>query len=200
MKRKFEQVYQFKITLRGSKPPIWRRIQVPETYSFWDLHVAIQDAMGWADCHLHGFEIINPLNGLSQSIGIPDDDSMWSTSTQAGWKKRIVEYFLDETSKAYYTYDYGDNWEHIVKLEKIVPREPGVKYPICITGRRACPPEDCGGIWGYEELLEIIKDPNSEEYESMMEWLGDKIDPGHFDAKEVIFDNPSKRLKNAFFM
>ena len=200
MKRKFEQVHQFKITLRDTKPPIWRRIQVPETYSFWDLHVAIQDAMGWDDYHLHGFEIINPLNGLSQSIGIPDDDSMWSTNTQAGWKKRIIEYFIEENSEAYYTYDYGDNWEHIVKLEKIMPRETGIKYPICITGRRACPPEDCGGVWGYYELLEILNDPKHEEYENMLEWIGGEFDPAHFDAKSVVFDDPAKRLKNILKM
>jgi hypothetical protein len=199
MKKAFNQVYQFKITLRGAKPPIWRRIQVPESYSFWDLHVAIQDAMGWDDCHLHSFEIANLSNGLMESIGIPDDDSIWSTDTKAGWKTKIADFFtIDENNKADYTYDFGDGWEHIIKLEKILPREKGVKYPICIKGKRACPPEDCGGIWGYMELLEIISDPDHEEYESMLEWVGGEIDPDHFDVKEVQFSDPAKRLKSAF--
>ena len=199
MKKTYNQVYQFKITLRDSKPPIWRRIQVPETYSFWDLHVAIQDAMGWDDYHLHSFDMINPHNGYKESIGIPDDDSMWSTDTKAGWKMKIADYFtLDGNDKADYTYDFGDNWEHLIKLEKILPREKSVKYPVCVKGKRACPPEDCGGIWGYMDLLEILSDPNHREYKSWLEWLGGEIDPDDFDAKNVIFDDPAKRLKNAF--
>ncbi len=196
MKRKYNQVFQFRISLRDAKPPIWRRIQVPETYSFWDLHVAIQDAMGWADYHLHGFGIINPSNGVNESIGIPDDDSIWSTNTQAGWEKKIVDYFTLKNSAADYTYDFGDDWEHIIKLEKILPCEKGVKYPVCVKGRRVCPPEDCGGIWGYMELLEIINNPDHEEYKDMMEWLGGEFDPTHFDVREVEFDDPAKRLKN----
>ncbi|GAB6887558.1 plasmid pRiA4b ORF-3 family protein [Desulfothermus okinawensis JCM 13304] len=150
-------MYQFKITLKGIRPPIWRRIQVPETYTFWDLHVAIQDAMGWEDYHLHEFEIINPSTGLKVRIGSPDEDFYREVLLE--WKQKIADYFSEENPVANYIYDFGDGWEHKVQLEKILPRKNSINYPVCIKGRRACPPEDCRGIWGYKELLEVIKDP-----------------------------------------
>lgn len=186
MKKKFENVYQFRIDLKDIRPPIWRRIQVPETYTFWDLHVAIQDAMGWKDYHMHEFQITDPSFGERIRIETPE------------WEKKIADWLNIETSTANYIYDFGDFWEHKVKLEKIIPREKGVNYPICIKGKRACPPEDCGGVWGYEELLEIIKDPDHEEYEEMIEWVGEDFDPEHFDPKEVVFDDPDRRREDAF--
>jgi len=198
MKKKFTNVYQFKITLMDIQPQIWRIIEVPETYSFWDLHVAIQDAMGWADYHLHHFELKNPLTGIKAEIGIPDTELAYEKKILADWKQKIADWFTLENRLAEYVYDYGDNWEHTVKLEKILPREESATYPRCVDGKRACPPEDCGGPWGYKELLEIIKDKNHEEYEEKMEWLGGEFDPEHFDVKEVIFDDPVKRRKMAF--
>ncbi|GFP20780.1 hypothetical protein HKBW3S06_00007 [Candidatus Hakubella thermalkaliphila] len=200
MKKAYNQVYQFKITLKRVRPPIWRRIQVPETYTFWDLHVAIQDAMDWSDYHLHQFELVNPSTGIEMEIGIPEDEfeSVFGRETLPGWKQKIAKWFSMENRLANYIYDFGDDWEHTVKLEKILPRENGVNYPICVGGKRACPPEDCGGVWGYEDLLEIIKNPNHEEHEEMMEWLGGEFDPEHFDVEEVSFDDPDKRRKFAF--
>ena len=197
MKMKYNHVYQFKITLGGSKPPIWRRIQVPETYTFWDIHVAIQDAMGWLGYHLHEFEVVNPSTGLKQTIGTPDDDS--GSSVLLDRRQKIADYFSMANESAYYVYDFGDAWEHEILLEKILPREKGVEYPICIKGKRACPPEDSGGIWGYGELLEIIKDPQHEEYEEMLEWLGgDDFDPKYFDVNAVNFRDPDKLLRMEF--
>lgn len=181
-KKKYERVYQFKITLKGLRPPIWRRIQVPETYSLWDLHVAIQDAMGWEDYHLHQFTVIDPSTDME---------------ILPGWKQKIAEWFSMENSVAEYTYDFGDNWEHKVKLEKILPKEADTTYPRCIAGKRACPPEDCGGVWGYEEMLDIVADKTHEEYEETIEWLGDDFDPDHFDVNEVTFGDPAKRRKTA---
>ncbi len=197
MKKKFDKVYQFKITLKDIKPPVWRRIQVPGTYSFWDLHVAIQDAMGWYDCHLHHFEILNPFTKEKEYIGIPDEEGEMGIKILTGWKERLSDYFLKENVKADYLYDYGDNWEHTIKLEKILPREEEIKYPVCIDGERACPPEDCGGTGGHEDFLEVIMDPNHKEYEGMLEWAGGEFDPEYFDCKNVHFDNPVKRLKMA---
>lgn len=194
MKKRFEKVYQFKITLKGIKPPIWRRIQVPENYSFWGLHVAIQDSMGWTDTHLHHFEIVNPATSMKEEIGIPDEDFI-DTSILAGWKRKIAGYFTGDNSKAEYIYDYGDNWEHTIKLEKILPRKEGIKYPICVDGARACPPEDCGGKWGYKEFLEAITDPNHEMHEELLDWVGGDFDPEYFDKEDVYFDNPKKRLE-----
>lgn len=198
MKKKFDQVYQFKIVLKGTKPPVWRRIQVPETYTFWDLHVAIQDAMGWEDYHLHEFELVNPLTGIKTAIGLPDEELGYDREILPGWKQKIADWFSFENRLADYRYDFGDNWEHIVELEKILPRENNVNYPRCVDGKRACPPEDCGGAWGYEDFLEAIKNPKHERHEELLKWIGGEFDPEHFDPEEVMFDDPAKRRKMAF--
>lgn len=199
MNKKTKKVYQFKITLKGIKPPIWRRIQVPESYTFWDLHVAIQDAMGWMDSHLHHFEIINPMTGMKEEIGIPDEEGDMDIEIHAGWERTIAGYFTDDNSRAHYIYDYGDYWEHAIKLEKILNSERGVRYPRCSGGERACPPEDCGGVGGYEDFLEVIMDPKHEEYYETLEWAGDDFDPEHFNPAEVVFDNPKRRLRYVLF-
>jgi hypothetical protein len=192
-KENYQSIYQLKIVLKNSKPPIWRRIQVPEDYSFWDLHVAIQDAMGWADYHLHEFTPIVSRGSRSQHIGIPDPDGYMEVSS--GWKEKIKDWF-PKLKKMDYTYDFGDNWEHSVILEKILPRGDGKKYPICIAGKMACPFEDSGAIWGYYDKLEIIKNPKHPEYWEIVEWVGDEnFNPEEFNPDEVIFDNPKTRLK-----
>jgi hypothetical protein len=199
MKKKYDQVYQFKITLKGTKPPIWRRILVPETYTFWDLHVAIQDAMGWDDYHLHEFTLLSPKTGRKVKIGIPsDEDADFGWKVLADWNQKIAHYFSSENSKADYVYDFGDGWEHSIKLEKILPRETGVAYPRCIDGRGACPPEDCGGIGGYAEFLEAIGDPANELHEDMLDWVGGSFDPDDFEPNDVEFEDPDSRFKLAF--
>ena len=194
--QKFERVYQFKITLKGIKPNIWRRIQVPETYSFWDLHVAVQDAMGWQDYHLHDFTVRNPRTRKKERIGIPDDD--FDLEFLPGWELNIADYLSLRNSTATYVYDYGDNWVHIVKLEKILARVKGTKYPRCVDGERACPPEDCGGIHGYAEFLQAIMDPGHEQHENLLTWSGGNFEPEAFDPDKVRFDDPGKRWKHAF--
>jgi len=199
MAGKKSQVYQFKVTLLDSEPPIWRRIQVPAAYTFWELHVAIQDAMGWQDYHLHMFRIEDPRKGEVVEIGIPDEERFEDDSPHIpGWEVPISDYFLDRGSRADYLYDFGDGWEHHVVLEDIVTRVAKSKYPKCVAGARACPPEDCGGIGGYENLLRVIRDPSDEEYASMMEWLGGNYEPDAFDPRKVRFDNPKKRWATAF--
>ncbi|MEI7669921.1 MAG: plasmid pRiA4b ORF-3 family protein [Pseudomonadota bacterium] len=200
MKTKPSSVYQFKITLEEIKPIIWRRIQVPQRYNFWDLHVAIQDSMGWQDYHLHQFEMVNPKTGEKVHITIQDDDNedLYDSPVIPDEEAKISSYFTLENKTAKYEYDFGDGWEHKIVLEKILPAEPGVKYPICTEGQRACPPEDCGGTYGYQELLEIVSDPKNEEYEFRKEWLGYVYNPGDFDPKSVRFDSPKKRWKIAF--
>lgn len=196
-KSEYKQVYQFKITLRESLPPIWRRVQVPETYSFWDLHVAIADAMGWLDYHLHEFEMPDPKTGKAIRIGIPDDEFDEDREILPDRKQKISRYFSIGNRFARYEYDFGDGWEHDIKLEDILPREEGVDYPVCVSGNRACPPEDCGGIWGYAHLLEVLSDPEDEEHHEMLEWVGGAFDPEHFDPAEIWFDDPDKRWKLA---
>lgn len=194
--KKFENVYQFKITLKNTKPPIWRRIQVPENFSFWDLHVAIQDSMGWYDYHLHEFETINNNYKQVKRIGVPDFDSMES-NTLIDWKENIKDWFsLNENKAMNYIYDFGDSWNHRIELEKILKKKDNVNYPVCIKGKRACPPEDCGGVWGYENTLEVIKDPKHSEYNETIEWLEGDFDPEKFDCNDVVFDDPKERLKD----
>jgi hypothetical protein len=193
-----KRVYRFKITLEGIRPPIWRRIMVPEGYSFWDLHVAIQDAMGWFDCHLHEFRIVNPKNGFPENIGIPDDVGFSDDEILPGWRNKIKGYFTAGSRKAEYVYDFGDDWRHVVELEGMFPAEPDVKYPCCLKGKRACPPEDCGGEWGYAEFLEKIPDPDHEERKELLAWLGREFDPEHFNPDEVEFSDPAERFRIAF--
>lgn len=190
---KHDKIFQFKIILENIKPPIWRRIQVPESYTFWDLHVAIQDAMGWCDGHLHQFETVTNKPSDKIYIGIPSDEDPYEIKKD--WEEKISDWYdLEKNNKMNYTYDFGDNWDHKIVLEKILLCD-GSKYPRCIDGKMACPPEDCGGVWGYEDLIEIIKNPKHKEYKEMKEWLGGDFDPEAFNCSEVVFDNPASRLK-----
>lgn len=200
MRKKFNNIYQFKITLKFIKPPIWRRIQVPETYTFWDLHVAIQDAMGWTDSHLHEFEIKYPLTGEKVYIGTPHEDwDFYGRIVIPENEQKICDWFTKENRVAEYIYDFGDNWRHEVKFEKVLPRDSNIKYPVCIGGKRACPPEDCGGVWRYMEFLKAIKNPNHERHKELLEWIGGKFDPEYFAPNEVIFDDPTERWKSRLY-
>lgn len=191
-------VIQFKVTLKTVKPSIWRRIEVPALYTFWDLHIAIQDAMGWLDYHLHAFRVRSALGKLDE-IGIPDDDAFEGEPLfLPGWKVRVADYLYQVGARAAYEYDFGDSWVHELRIEAIGPRASRVKYPRCVAGAGRCPPEDCGGPHGYAELLATIRDPNHEDHESMLEWLGGPIDPAAFEPSAVRFDNPAKRWKIAF--
>ncbi len=140
-KRKFHWVYQFKIRLNGISPSVWRRIQVPEYYTFWDLHVAIQDAMGWLDYHLHEFYMTHPVTSEKVIIGVPDEeDELFERETLPDDREKISDWFSMENRKADYTYDFGDNWTHSIVLKDILPRDRDRDYPLCIAGKRACPP------------------------------------------------------------
>lgn len=193
------RIYQFKISLQGIAPAIWRRIQVAEDYSFWDLHVAIQDAMGWLDCHLHLFRVHREHVPVAIEIGIPDDFAIeGDPEIYAGWEAPVSDLFYTVGDTADYIYDFGDDWHHEILLEGILLREGRKKYPRCIDGAGACPPEDCGGIHGYRHMLEILANPDDEEHLEMLEWLGGNYDPLAFNPGKVKFDNPAKRWKTAF--
>jgi hypothetical protein len=192
------QVLQFKITLQEVSPPIWRRLLVPASYTFWDFHVAIQDAMGWEDMHLHAFHASGRAEGPRIEIGIPDEDVVAGQIVIAGWELAIAEVFRGPGIKMDYDYDFGDGWCHEVVLEDTAAALRGRKYPRCVDGARACPPEDCGGPGGYTRLLDIISDPQHEEFEQMREWLGGAFDPESFDVRRIRFDNPEARWARAF--
>ncbi len=178
---------------------MWRRIEVPASYSLWDLHVAIQDVMGWKDYHLHAFRFDDPDGEGRVEVGIPNDDAFEGEAPiLPGWEQPIREYFEQPGMVVEYEYDFGDGWEHDVLFEGVVPRVNGRKYPRCTGGARACPPEDCGGVHGYEELLSVVFDPLNPEFESTKTWLGGNFDPEGFDPARVKFDNPRARWKFAF--
>ena len=202
-KTKNHIVYQFKVSLQEIKPTIWRRIQVPSKYSFWDLHVAIQDAMGWLDYHLHAFRVRPKHKRKPIEIGIPSDE--WEgEAVIPGWKVPITEYFTEPGQTMEYEYDFGDSWHHEILVEAILLKEKDTEYPKCIGGERACPPEDCGSISGYYELLKILSNPNHPEHEENNNWLKGHAknyhpyDPEKFKPEEVHFDNPRQRWRKAF--
>jgi hypothetical protein len=191
-------VYEFKVTLQEVTPPVWRLLQVPENYTLWDLHVAIQDAMGWNDSHLHVFGVPDPKTGDRREYGIPQDEDFCDEPCIPGWEVKAKKVFARIGDRADYEYDFGDSWEHTVVLENILPREPRVKYPRCVAGENACPPDDCGGVPGYKHLREVMADPKHEEYDEMLDWIGHPFNPRHFDPRKVRFDDPKKRWKIAF--
>lgn len=174
-------VYQFKITLVESKPTIWRRIQV-EDCTLDKLHEHIQTAMGWTNSHLHQFEIFEKRYGDPELLddGFDDFECIDSTKTK-------ISDITPNAGKRFsftYEYDFGDGWEHEILFEGSPQKEPGKKYPLCLEGARACPPEDVGGIYGFYEFLEALADPKHEQHDNFMEWGGD-FDPKEFDAGEA---------------
>lgn len=170
-------IYQLKVTLRDSKPPIWRRFQVPADITLGKLHQVLQAVIGWTNTHLHQFIVDG------EYYGSPDPE--FDLDIKSEHRVRLHQVARSEKDKFTYEYDFGDGWEHVVLLEKVLPADPGVRYPVCLTGRRACPPEDIGGIWGYEEFLEVIRDEAHPEHEEMLEWLGRDFDPAYFDLEET---------------
>jgi hypothetical protein len=199
MKQRESSLYQFKITLQDVKPPVWRRIQTPAGYSFWDLHVAIQNAMGWDDTHLHEFHILEPKTGAMATIGIPDDGEFGEDrEIVPSWEPRISDFFSAEIPSARYVYDFGDDWNHAIVFEEKLQVERPASNPICVDGQGACPPENCGGSFGYAEFLRAIKKPGSPRGGELLEWVGGSFNPKHFDVKEVEFDDPAARWAWAF--
>ncbi|MFH1825367.1 MAG: plasmid pRiA4b ORF-3 family protein [Candidatus Firestonebacteria bacterium] len=183
MNSKMNNIYQLKITLKYSRPPIWRRVLVNKDLLLSSLHRIIQTVMGWSNSHLHQFIY----NGQFYSLPSEDDGDDMEIIDYS--KIKLSDLLENEKNKMIYEYDFGDGWEHEILLEKILPFEKDKRYPICLDGKRNCPPEDCGGIGGYENLLEIIKDPKNNEYNKMVEWLGE-YNPEYFDVKDTNMNRP----------
>jgi Plasmid pRiA4b ORF-3-like protein len=171
-------IYQIKVGLRGAKPPIWRRLEVHADTSLADLHDIIQVAFGWEDCHMHVFETAyGPFGVADRELGHRAEGPVTLEQVASGSGDRLQ-----------YVYDFGDNWAHDIVVEKVLDRQP-VRYPRCTGGRRAAPPEDCGGIWGYAELVEVLGDPGHPEHADRLEWLGlgtaAEFQPARFDPAEI---------------
>ncbi len=174
------QIYQFKITLKDTDPPIWRRFQVRDDTTLATLHEIVQFVMGWEDSHLHQFTWKNvrygPLEG-EFDMGIEDEEKVTLRSLE-----------MKERESLAYEYDFGDGWDHKIVLEKILPPALAARYPVCLEGERACPPEDCGGAPGYENILRVLALPTkklSEEDLDMLEWVGEDFDPEEFDVAAI---------------
>jgi hypothetical protein len=178
-----DTLYQFKVTLRGvSNPPVWRRVLVHADASLGDLHQVIAAAMGWEDSHLHMF------SDDSTRYGTPDADLDLKDEDEFA----LADVLVEPGDRLRYLYDFGDDWDHDVKLEKVLPPDADLRaaaVPVCLAGKGACPPEDCGGAWGYADLKATIADPSDEEHEGMLEWLGledpSDFDPAAFDLASV---------------
>lgn len=206
-----EIVFQLRITLRDTKPPIWRRVAVPADITLGQLHEVIQIAMGWTDSHLHQFTLQDKslINRDPHVIARLSEEGRYDDIFAATRGIRVfvskTDPFGDELdmegddedavtlaevcpkvkSKLTYEYDFGDGWEHVIEVQKIVESNPGEAYPRCLAGKKACPPEDCGGVFGYYRMLEVAADPEHEEYDEIIEWLGEDFDPEAFDIDEV---------------
>jgi Plasmid pRiA4b ORF-3-like protein len=172
-----QTVYQLKITLKSIRPPIWRRVQLNSKTTLQQLHLIVQAVMGWDNYHMHSWTIA----GIDYGQPQPEHDF----NVRSEQSVKLSQVVLREKFKFFYTYDFGDSWEHEILVEKYLPAAPDVNYPVCLTGKRACPPEDCGGSWGYAELLSIITDPSHPEYEERMEWVGESFEPDIFNIDEV---------------
>lgn len=184
-------VYQLKVTLVGTKPPVWRRLLVPASISLDKLHEVIQAAFGWWNYHLYEFEVGKTRYALA------DPDWDFGPPPRSVHRTRLHN-IVDVGGTIKYTYDFGDDWVHKITVEKSLPRAADVAVPACIDGRRAAPPEDCGGVWGYEELLAILADPSHPEYEERAMWAGDwgrgTLDPEAFDPSEFAVNLETLRL------
>ena len=172
-------IYQIKVTLMGSKPPIWRRILVPDTTTLFLLHNILQVVMGWMNSHLHHFFI----NG--EFYGEPLDDEFGDMKTKDEARFKLNQLVSGKGFRFVYEYDFGDSWLHDLVIEKILPSENGVYYPVCIAGKQACPPEDVGGVWGYQDFLKAIANPKHPEHKDLLEWIGGSFDAEYFNLEEV---------------
>jgi hypothetical protein len=172
-------VYQLKITLKGLKPPIWRRILVPGAITLNKLHRSLQIVMGWEDYHLHSFSVGKEL------YGVPEPGWGFGQREKDDRKHKLQDVVPGAKMKFLYIYDFGDDWIHEILVEKILPPDKEMKHPVCLDGKLAGPPEDCGGVWGYAGMIEVMNDPEHKEHESVMEWLGDDFDPEVFDIEAV---------------
>jgi hypothetical protein len=179
-------VLQLHVELDETTPPIWRTVQVPTAVTMRQLHAVVQAAMGWTNSHLHMFTHDGTRYGHAEPELMLTDDT----------KTSLQDLDLCEGDTLAYEYDFGDSWDHTIRVEKILDADPDVRYPVCLGGKRTCPPEDCGGIWGYQELLATLADPEHEDHEHMKTWLG--LEPNrHFDPDRFDVDEVNRRLHAA---
>jgi len=190
------EIYQLKITLEDTRPAIWRRVLVPGTWNLGALHYVVQVAMGWTNSHLHQFIVDDDNQRTSYRLlqpGEDEGDDGGKTKTRDSSRVKLSTVLPNDQSDCYYMYDFGDSWLHHIDVERIDQASPNAVYPWCIGGECACPPEDCGGTPGYEDLLKILRNPKHPDYEQMQEWL-EHIDREEFDPERFDHDVVNQRL------
>lgn len=196
------RMFRFLIVMNDIKPTIWRSIELDEDATFWDLHMAIQDAMSWDNAHLHEFIISDVHMQHDLKIGIPIEDGFTDPEEEPdpAWMCELSSVFIDIGEKATYHYDFGDGWECDVILEGMFLAPKKVKFPRCVAGERAAPPEDCGGVGGYYALLDVLVDPTHDEHRDILRWLKGtrhrkgSYEPEIFEPEKVKFRNAQKML------
>jgi hypothetical protein len=171
------KILQCHIQLVDSEPPIWRRFRVSDQMLLASLHPVLQVVMGWQNSHLHAFKIGDIF--YADPAPVPQEETHDSTS------QKLADFQFSAGSQFLYNYDFGDGWLHQITVEHVLPLEAEAPSLTCIEGERACPPEDCGGIWGYEDLLERLEDPEDPEYEDLLDWVGADFDPEAFNVNAV---------------
>lgn len=177
-------LYQIKLTLKWSEPPIWRRVIVRADMTLDRLHSVIQIAMGWTNSHLHQYR--SGAGFRRTFYGRPDPEFSDMGSAMLNEKHYTLATLAPKAKrKLIYEYDFGDGWQHDVLVEKILPPDASLKHPICLAGEKACPPEDCGGIRGYYNLLKALADPKHPEHETMSAWVGGEWNAAEFDLEEI---------------
>jgi hypothetical protein len=171
-------IYQLKLTLIDSQPPIWRRVQVESGVTLDRLHHILQIVMGWINSHMHGFRVPQRTQAASRPRLLPVESADEKATRLSDLLRRPRDWCV-------YDYDFGDGWEHQLLLEEVVARVPSARYPMVLAGRGACPPEDVGGLSGYYHFLQVMKDPKHPEHEDMLEWVGGNFDPTAFNAYDI---------------
>jgi len=173
-----ETIARLHIVLHDIEPAIWRRVDVPVTASLKMLHDVVQAAMGWGDCHLWHFE------AGDRRYGVPDP--MWPRDNMAAARNVKLAALIDRgVRELVYTYDMGDDWRHTITIETVGPGEPGIRYPRFVAGERRCPPEDVGGIPGYEMFLDAMANPAHEDHNRLRDWHGGPYDPDDIGERSI---------------
>lgn len=180
------EIIQLTVSLQGSDPLIWRTILVQKGTSFFELHHIIQIAMGWKNYHLFEFN----LDGYRVGMIEESEEGYGSNQLLDAGKTLLTDIISLEKDNFHYNYDFGDYWVHEVTVDQLLPKEPNMVYPFCVNGQFNCPPEDCGGIGGFYNMLNVLQDKKHPDYKDMRTWIGKKYDPDVFDAVKV-----NKQLK-----
>ena len=171
------KIFQLRINLIDSNPEIYRTIQINSRFTFYQLHLVMQKVMGWENYHLYEFK--------NNNICIIEKDEFAPDNSIEPGKISIDEVLMDINDSINYIYDFGDEWQHEIKVEKIISKRTKIQYPRCIKGQGNCPPEDSGGLYGYYEKLEILEHPDNQDYKDIRDWMGEKFDPHYFNLEEV---------------